>query len=61
MISAHLSAVFYFIPGILSIPSLRGLSSPATSRQGYYFGIAGFVIAIFVTVLFVGRFFNLLG
>ena len=41
MISANLSAVFYLISGILFILALRGLSSPDTSRQGNYFGIAG--------------------
>ena len=46
MISANLSAVFYLISGILFILALRGLSSPDTSRQGNYFGIAGMVIAI---------------
>ena len=49
MISANLSAVFYLISGILFILALRGLSSPDTSRQGNYFGIAGMLIAIIVT------------
>ena len=39
--SANLSALFYLISGILFILALRGLSSPETSRQGNYFGIAG--------------------
>ena len=56
MISANLSAVFYLISGILFILALRGLSSPDTSRQGNYFGIAGMIIAIFVTFLSVGNF-----
>jgi H+-translocating NAD(P) transhydrogenase subunit beta len=56
MISANLSAVFYLISGILFIFALRGLSSPDTSRQGNYFGIAGMVIAIVVTFLSVGSF-----
>ena len=56
MISADLSAMFYLISGILFILALRGLSSPDTSRQGNYFGIAGMVIAIFVTFLSVGNF-----
>ena len=62
MISANLSAIFYLISGILFILALRGLSSPDTSRQGNYFGIAGMVIAIIVTFLSVGNFstfFNL--
>ena len=56
MISANLSAVFYLISGILFILALRGLSSPDTSRQGNYFGIAGMIIAIVVSFLSVGNF-----
>ena len=56
MISANLSAVFYLISGILFILALRGLSSPETSRQGNYFGMAGMVIAIIVTFLLIGNF-----
>ena len=54
--SANLSAIFYLISGILFILALRGLSSPETSRQGNYFGIAGMVISIIVTFLSVGNF-----
>ena len=56
MISANLSAIFYLVSGILFILALRGLSSPDTSRQGNYFGIAGMVIAIVVTFLSIGNF-----
>ena len=56
MISANLSAIFYLISGILFILALRGLSSPDTSRQGNYFGIAGMVIAIIITFLAIGNF-----
>jgi len=56
MISANLSAMFYLISGILFILALRGLSSPDTSRQGNYFGIAGMIIAIVVTIISVGNF-----
>ncbi len=56
MISANLSAIFYLVSGILFILALRGLSSPDTSRQGNYFGIAGMIIAIFVTFLSIGNF-----
>jgi H+-translocating NAD(P) transhydrogenase subunit beta len=56
MISSNLSAIFYLISGILFIIALRGLSSPDTSRQGNYFGIAGMIIAIVVTFLSVGNF-----
>ena len=58
MISSNLSAIFYLISGILFILALRGLSSPDTSRQGNYFGIAGMIIAIVVTFLSVGNFSN---
>ena len=54
--SANLSAIFYLLSGILFILALRGLSSPETSRQGNYFGIAGMIIAIVVTFLSVGNF-----
>ncbi len=54
--SANLSAIFYLVSGILFILALRGLSSPETSRQGNYFGIAGMTIAIVVTFLSVGNF-----
>ena len=53
--SANLSALFYLISGILFILALRGLSSPESSRQGNYFGIAGMTIAIIVTFLSVGN------
>ncbi len=54
--SANLSAIFYLVSGILFILALRGLSSPETSRQGNYFGIAGMAISIIVTFLTVGNF-----
>ena len=56
MISPNLSAVFYLVSGVLFILALRGLSSPDTSRQGNYFGIAGMIIAILVTFLSIGNF-----
>ena len=56
MISSNLSAIFYLVSGILFILALRGLSSPDTSRQGNYFGIAGMIIAIVVTFLSIGNF-----
>ncbi len=59
MISPNLSAIFYLISGILFILALRGLSSPDTSRQGNYFGIAGMTIAIIVTFLSIGNFSSL--
>ena len=54
--SANLSALFYLISGILFILALRGLSSPETSRQGNYFGIAGMAISIIVTFLSISSF-----
>ena len=56
MISANLAAIFYLVSGILFILALRGLSSPDTSRQGNYFGIAGMIIAILVTFFSIGNF-----
>ena len=54
MINANISAVLYLIAGILFILALRGLSSPASSRQGNIFGMVGMAIAI-VTTLFVAN------
>ena len=56
MISANLAAIFYLVSGVLFILALRGLSSPDTSRQGNYFGIAGMIIAIVITFLSIGNF-----
>src|ERR671926_238348 len=39
--SANLSALLYLVAGVLFILSLRGLSSPASSRQGNLFGMIG--------------------
>ena len=60
MISSNLSAIFYLVSGILFILALRGLSSPDTSRQGNYFGIAGMIIAIVVTLVGALRAFDLI-
>ncbi len=49
--SANLAALLYLASGILFIMALRGLSSPETSRQGNYFGMAGMAIAIVTTLL----------
>src|ERR1700744_2022827 len=48
--NANLSAVFYLVAGVLFILALRGLSSPATSRQGNFFGMIGMAIAIATTL-----------
>ena len=44
--SPNTAALLYLVSGILFILALRGLSSPATSRQGNLFGMAGMAIAI---------------
>ena len=48
--SANLSAVLYLVAGVLFILSLRGLSSPASSRQGNFFGMIGMAIAVATTL-----------
>src|SRR5712671_1224655 len=48
--TADLTALLYLVAGVLFILALRGLSSPATSRQGNLFGIIGMTIAIFTTL-----------
>ena len=45
------TAVAYLVAAILFIMSLRGLSSPATSRQGNMYGIVGMIIAVVTTIL----------
>src|SRR4029077_16093364 len=48
--NANLAALLYLIAGALFILSLRGLSSPASSRQGNLFGMIGMAIAILTTL-----------
>ena len=48
--NANLSAFLYLVAGVLFILSLRGLSSPATSRQGNLFGMIGMAIAVATTL-----------
>ena len=48
--TANLAALLYLVAGVLFILALRGLSSPATSRQGNMFGMAGMAIAIVTTL-----------
>ena len=48
--SANLVSLFYLVAGVLFILALRGLSSPETSRQGNYFGMAGMAIAVITTL-----------
>jgi NAD(P) transhydrogenase subunit beta len=44
------SASLYLVAAILFILALKGLSSPASARQGNKFGIAGMAIAIITTM-----------
>ena len=48
--SPNIVALLYLIAGVLFILALRGLSSPATSRQGNLFGMIGMGIAIRTTL-----------
>lgn len=49
--NASIAALAYLVSGVLFILSLRGLSSPETSRQGNTFGMIGMGVAIAVTLL----------
>jgi NAD(P) transhydrogenase subunit beta len=44
-------AFAYLVSGVLFILALRGLSSPATSRKGNRFGMAGMLIAVVTTLI----------
>src|SRR6186713_2301193 len=48
--SPNTAALLYLVAGVLFILALRGLSSPASSRQGNFFGMAGMAIAIVATL-----------
>ena len=48
--NANLSALLYLVAGVLFILSLRGLSSPASSRRGNFLGMAGMAIAVATTL-----------
>jgi NAD(P) transhydrogenase subunit beta len=48
--SANLAALLYLVSGALFIMALRGLSSPATSRQGNMYGMIGMAIAMLTTL-----------
>jgi H+-translocating NAD(P) transhydrogenase subunit beta len=49
-VNPNLAALLYLIAGILFILALRGLSSPASSRQGNRFGMIGMAIAVATTL-----------
>ena len=48
--SANIAALLYLASGVLFILALRGLSSPASSRQGNMFGMIGMAIAMVTTL-----------
>jgi NAD(P) transhydrogenase subunit beta len=48
--SPNIASLLYLVAGVLFILSLRGLSSPVTSRQGNLFGMIGMAIAIVTTL-----------
>ncbi len=50
--NANVAAFLYLVAGILFILSLRGLSSPSTSRQGNRFGMAGMALAVLTTLAY---------
>jgi NAD(P) transhydrogenase subunit beta len=50
--NANIAAVLYVVSGVLFIWALRGLSSPASSRQGNLFGMIGMAIAIVTTLAY---------
>jgi NAD(P) transhydrogenase subunit beta len=49
--SANLAGLGYLVAAVCFILSLRGLSSPATSRQGLQFGMVGMAVAVVITLL----------
>jgi H+-translocating NAD(P) transhydrogenase subunit beta len=49
-VNANFAALLYLVSGILFILALRGLSSPATSRQGNRFGMIGMGVAVLTTL-----------
>jgi NAD(P) transhydrogenase subunit beta len=48
--SDDLAALLYLVSGVLFILALRGLSSPATAREGNRFGIIGMTLAVVTTL-----------
>ena len=54
MIDANIAALLYLISGVLFIMALRGLSSPATARQGNRYGMIGMGIAMLTTLAVAG-------
>ncbi len=54
MIDANIAAILYLVAGVLFILALRGLSSPASARQGNNFGMIGMAIAVLTTLAVAG-------
>ncbi|MGF1605728.1 MAG: NAD(P)(+) transhydrogenase (Re/Si-specific) subunit beta [Rhodothalassiaceae bacterium] len=54
MTEKDITALAYLAAGVLFILTLRGLSSPETSRQGNQFGMIGMAVAIIITLLLTG-------
>lgn len=52
--NASIAALAYLAAGVLFILSLRGLSSPETSRRGNTLGMLGMALAVGVTLLTLG-------
>ena len=48
--NANIAALAYLASGVLFILTLRGLSSPVTSRRGNQMGMFGMAMAIAVTL-----------
>ena len=48
--NSNIAALLYLASGVLFILSLRGLSSPETSRAGARNGMIGMTIAILTTL-----------
>jgi len=48
--SANSVAIAYLVAAVLFILTLKGLSSPATSRRGNQLGMAGMIIAVLTTL-----------
>jgi NAD(P) transhydrogenase subunit beta len=49
--SANFVAIAYLVAAVLFILTLKGLSSPATSRRGNQFGMIGMAIAVLTTLI----------
>jgi NAD(P) transhydrogenase subunit beta len=48
--NANLAALAYLVSGVLFILTLRGLSSPETSRRGNFLGMSGMALAVATTL-----------